>query len=69
VEKADREERRAEFHELGVRRYAKIAASGKTIPWSEMRRYLEDRLAGKNAKRPTARRLAGFVGKRRGAPL
>jgi predicted transcriptional regulator len=58
AEKADQEERRAEFHDLAERRYAEIVASGKTIPWSEMRRYLEERLAGKKARRPTARKLA-----------
>jgi len=58
AEKADQEERRAEFHEVAERRYAEIAASGKTIPWTEMRRYLEDRLTGKKPKRPVARKLA-----------
>jgi hypothetical protein len=29
-----------------------------TIPWSDMRTYLEKRIAGKPAKRPTARKLA-----------
>jgi predicted transcriptional regulator len=58
AEKADQEERRGEFHDTAERRYAKIAASGKTIPWTEMRRYLEDRLAGKKGKRPAARKLA-----------
>ena len=58
AEKADQEERRGEFHDTAERRYAKIAASGKTIPWTEMRRYLEDRLAGKKGKRPAARKLS-----------
>jgi len=40
------------------RRYAALAASGKAIPWSEMRRYLEDRIAGRAAARPAARKLA-----------
>jgi hypothetical protein len=30
----------------------------KTIPWQEMRGYLEARMAGKAAKRPVARKLA-----------
>ena len=38
------QERRAEFHDTAERRYAKILASGKTVPWKEMRRYLERRL-------------------------
>jgi predicted transcriptional regulator len=58
AEKADQEERRGEFHDTAERRYAEIVASGKTIPWTEMRRYLENRLAGKKARRPTARKLA-----------
>ncbi|MDP1653011.1 MAG: CopG family transcriptional regulator [Rhodocyclaceae bacterium] len=39
-------------------RYARIVATGKTIPWQEMRSYLKDRLAGKAARRPAARKLA-----------
>lgn len=58
AEKADQEERCGEFHDTAERRYAEIVASGKTIPWTEMRRYLEDRLAGKKLRRPTARKLA-----------
>lgn len=58
AEKADQEERRSDFHDLAEQRYAKIVASGKTIPWDQMRRYLEDRLAGKKVSRPTARKLA-----------
>ncbi|MBA3904643.1 MAG: CopG family transcriptional regulator [Rhodocyclaceae bacterium] len=58
AEKADQEERRGDFNEVAEARYAKIIASGKTIPWHEMRSYLEDRLAGKAATRPTARKLA-----------
>jgi hypothetical protein len=58
AEKADDEERRSDFHEAAEKRYASIIASGKTIPWSEMRGYLENRLAGKKARRPRARKLA-----------
>ena len=47
-----------DFHEVAEKRYADIIASGKTIPWSEMRTYLESRLAGKKPRRPTARKLA-----------
>jgi predicted transcriptional regulator len=57
AEKADHEERRRELHDTAERRYAEIIASGKTIPWPEMRRYLEDRLAGKRVRRPAARKL------------
>jgi predicted transcriptional regulator len=58
AEKADLEERRAEFVETAEQRYAGIAASGKTISWSEMRPYLERRIAGERSNRPKPRRLA-----------
>ena len=58
AEKADQAERRADFHDEAERRYAALAASGKTISWSEMRRYLEDRIAGRAVVRPTSRKLA-----------
>ena len=58
AEKADQEERRGDFNEVAEKRYAHIIASGKTIPWSEMRGYLEDRLAGKAVTRPAARKPA-----------
>ena len=59
AEKADQEEQRADFNQVAESRYARIAASGQTIPWQEMRAYLEDRLAGNTLKRPAARKLAG----------
>jgi predicted transcriptional regulator len=58
AEKVDEAERRSDFHETAERRYAAIAASGRTIPWSEMRAYLERRIAGKRPRRPAARKLA-----------
>ena len=58
AEKAKQEELHADFDAVAEDRYARIAASGKTIPWQEMRGYLEERLAGKAAKRPAARKLA-----------
>lgn len=58
AEKADETERRSDFHELAEKRYAGIAASGKAIPWSEMRTYLEERVAGRRPRRPIAKKLA-----------
>ena len=58
AEKAADEERSGDFSELAERRYAGIVASGKAIPWSEMRAYLENRLSGRKARRPAARKLA-----------
>lgn len=58
TEKAELEERRADFAEGAEKRYDAIVASGKTIPWAQMRQYLNLRAAGKRAARPKARRLA-----------
>lgn len=58
AEKAEQEERRAEFLDSAEQRYARIVDSGKTVPWNEMRRYLERRIAGKKALRPKSRPLA-----------
>lgn len=58
AEKTEQEERRADFNEVADKRYASIIATGKTIPWAEMRRYLEARLAGGKAEEhPVARKL------------
>ncbi len=56
AEKAEQEEQREAFHALAEDRYQKIAATGKTIPWEDMRRYLEGRLAGQTPARPKARK-------------
>ena len=58
TEKAEQEDLRADFDSAAENRYAAIVASGKTISWEAMRGYLEDRLAGRKAKRPVARKLA-----------
>ena len=58
AEKAAQAERRAEFDEVAEERYARMVETGKAIPWSEMRSYLEGRVAGKAVKRPAARKLA-----------
>jgi predicted transcriptional regulator len=57
AEKTEQTERAAEFNAQAESRYARIVESGKTIPWSEMRGYLEGRVAGKTVKRPVARKL------------
>ncbi len=58
AEKTEQAERRADFDAVAEERYARIVESGKTIPWDEMRAYLEGRIAGKVVKRPAARKLA-----------
>ncbi len=58
AEKAEQEERRTEFQDTAERRYAEIVASGKAVPWKEMRRYLERRITGGRIARPKPRTLA-----------
>ena len=58
AEKADLEEHWAAFIETAEQRYADVAASGKTVAWSEMRRHLERRISERRVSRPKARRLA-----------
>jgi predicted transcriptional regulator len=58
AEKTDQHERQAQFHQTAERRYAEIIETGRSIPWSEMKRYLEERTAGKKARRPAPKKLA-----------
>ena len=58
AEKAEQAERRADFDAVAEARYARVAATGETIPWQEMRGYLEARMDGKTEKRPARRKLA-----------
>jgi predicted transcriptional regulator len=48
AEKTATEEMRNDFHQEADKRYAKLLASGQTIPWADMRVYLEARAAGQN---------------------
>lgn len=57
AERVEEEERRNEFHDVAERRFSEIISSGRTIPWNEMRTYLEDRVAGKKSTRPAPRKL------------
>jgi len=57
AEKADAEEKRADFEAVAQARYEGILASEKTIPWDEMRDYLRARAAGRKVLRPAGRRL------------
>ena len=58
AEKAEREERQGEFQDTAEQRYAEILTTGKTVPWSEMRRYLERRLTASKVARPKPRTMA-----------
>lgn len=56
-DKAREMEQRQQFVDEAESRYSDIVASGKTIPWSEMRRYLEGRMGGADPRRPRPRKL------------
>lgn len=58
AEKTANEERRAEFDAQAEERYARLVASGMTIPWRDMRAYLHERVVGKPGQQPVARKLA-----------
>ena len=58
AEKAELTEQRNSFHSAAESRYAAIVASGRTIAWADMQRYLKHRVAGKKATRPVAKKLA-----------
>ncbi|MHB1058158.1 MAG: DUF6290 family protein [Rhodanobacter sp.] len=58
AEKAEQAECRADFDAAAEQRYARIVESGKTISWDDMRGYLQDRIAGRTARRPASRKLA-----------
>ena len=57
AEKTESAERREKFHNEAESRFAAMLASGKSIPWLEMRTYIEKRIAGQKAKRPISRKL------------
>jgi len=57
AEKTAVEEARSAFSEEAEARFARITATGESIPWDDMRIYLEGRMAGKALKRPTPRKL------------
>ncbi len=56
AEKAEQMDLRADFDTATEDRYARIVAPRTTISWTEMRCDPEQRLAGKTAKRPAARK-------------
>ena len=58
AEKTEADQRRAEFEHVAEARHQGIVASDRTIPWGEMRRYMQARTAGKKAKKPSARKLS-----------
>ena len=57
-EKAELEERRLAMNDEADSRMANAESTGETLAWSDMRRYLEDRAAGKFSSRPKATKPA-----------
>lgn len=58
AEKTALAEQQAEFHAVADQRYTQFLESGESVPWEEARAYLMQRVAGKGAKRPSARKQA-----------
>ena len=58
AEKAELTEQRNNFLSVAQARYSAIVASGRTIPWADMQRYLKDKVTGKKVTRPAAKKLA-----------
>ena len=53
----EQDERRQGFVDTAEQRYRNIVTTGMTLPWSEMRSYLEDKVAGRATSRPLPRKL------------
>lgn len=47
-----------QFHHLADERWARLRASGKTVPWDDAKAYLQARARGPSAPKPVARKLA-----------
>lgn len=45
-----------DFHRLADERWGRVLATGRTVPWSEAKAYLEERALGKKVRRPSARK-------------
>lgn len=50
-------EQQADFRSLALERYDKIVATGQTIAWTDMRKFLQKRANGQPESKPKARRL------------
>lgn len=58
AEKTAHDERRADFEAEAEDRYARIIASGETVPWADMRNYLKAKIAGTPTPVPKSRKFA-----------
>jgi predicted transcriptional regulator len=57
-DRVEADEARNRLYDEADRRYAVIAETGQTVPWSEMRRYLKRRVADETTELSTARTLS-----------
>lgn len=48
-----------EFQRIAEERWAKVRATGKSVPFEEARTYLEARALGQRRSRPSGRKLTG----------
>ena len=46
-----------DFHRVADERWAKVLATGKTVPWDDAKAYLEARARGERLRKPAARKL------------
>jgi predicted transcriptional regulator len=54
VEQAEVEE---QFHRVADQRWAKLLDTGKTVPWEDVKAYVEARARGLQPRKPVARKL------------
>lgn len=52
----ERSELDDELHRIADTRWAALQRTGESVAWDEAKAYLQDRAAGRKARRPTARR-------------
>ena len=48
-----------DFHRVADERWAKVLATGQTVPWDDAKTYLEARARGERPRKPAARNPAG----------
>ena len=47
-----------DFHNMADARWAKLLATGKSVPWSDAKAYLQARARGESARKPSAANFA-----------
>ena len=58
AQSVERAELSHDFHRVADDRWATVLATGKTVPWDDMRSYLAARSSGGKPRKPKARKLA-----------